>query len=499
MPGLGTRAVDRTGDDFPVLIVPGQPELRVNVAIDEIVRYSPNYMDVINLESNTFETVSVDQLLKELDGMYDGLPMVFSVHKDGRLVKPVSILLDPQNERIIPTFDELRSDRKFLPQIKSLLKVLEETLKTPVDVEFAHDGKDLYLLQCRPQSQAELAPPQPIPQDIPAEDVIFTANRFVSNGHVEDITHLVYVDPERYGDLSSRDEMKAVGRAIGQINKLLPRKKFVLMGPGRWGSRGDIKLGVNVSYADINNTAMLIEIARKKGSYVPDVSFGTHFFQDLVEAGIGYLPLYPDDEGIVFAERFLLRAPNILPELIPKFADLQDVVRVIDVAQASEDRVVKVLLNADLDQAMACITEPGTIRELPPPPGKRDNLQPIKYWLWRKQMAERIAAGAGRPEFGVQAMYLFGSVKNATAGPASDIDLLVHFRGDEQQQIRLLNWLEGWSRCLSEVNYLKTGYQTEGLLDVHLVTDEDIANKTSYAVKIGAISDAANELPLDTA
>ena len=67
------------------------------------------------------------------------------------------------------------------------------------------------------------------------------------------------------------------------------------MGPGRWGSRGDIKLGVSVTYADINNTAMLIEIARRTGNYVPDLSFGTHFFQDLVEAQIRYLPLYPDE------------------------------------------------------------------------------------------------------------------------------------------------------------------------------------------------------------
>ncbi len=497
VPGLGTRAVDRTGDDYPVLIVPGQPELRVNVAVDEILRYSPSRMDVINLETNSFETVEVDKLLKELEGRYVGLPMVFSVLKDGRLVKPVSILLDPEKERIFPTFDEIRSDRKFLPQLKGLLKVLERTLQTPVDVEFAHDGENLYLLQCRPQSQAAMAPPAPIPQDVPAEDIIFTANKFVSNGHVDDITYLVYVDPERYGNLATKAEMKAVGQAIGKLNKLLPRKKFILMGPGRWGSRGDIKLGVSVTYADINNTAMLVEIARKKGSYVPDVSFGTHFFQDLVEAGIGYLPLYPDDEGIQFAERFLLGSENILPELVPKFEELSDVIRVIDTAKATDGRIVKILLNADLDRAMACISEPGVKLDKAPLPGKQDNLQPIQYWLWRKQMAERIARDVDRAELGVESMYLIGSVKNAIAGPASDIDLMVHFRGSKEQKALLLKWLDGWSRCLSEVNYLKTGYSTEGLLDVHIITDEDIKNRSSYAVKIGAVTDAAYELPMD--
>jgi predicted nucleotidyltransferase len=497
VPGLGTRAVDRTGDDYPVLIVPGQPELRVNVAVDEIVRYAPSRMDVINLESNSFETVEVDPLLKELEGRYNGLPLVFSVLKDGRLIKPVSLLLDPEKERLYPTFDEVRADRKFLPQVKGLLKVLEKTLQTPVDVEFAHDGQNLYLLQCRPQSQAEMAPPAPIPQDIPAEDIIFTAGKFVSNGRVEDINYLVYVDPERYGNLETKAKMKAVGQTVGKLNKLLPRKKFILMGPGRWGSRGDIKLGVSVTYADINNTAMLIEVARQKGNYVPDVSFGTHFFQDLVEAGIGYLPLYPDDEGIHFAEQFLLRADNILPELVPESEGLAEVVRVIDVAKVTGGRIVKILLNADLDKAMACLSETGIKLENAPQPGKQDNLQPIQYWLWRKEMAERIARDVDRTGLGVEAMYLIGSVKNAIAGPASDIDLMVHFKGDEKQRARLLNWLDGWSRCLSEVNYLKTGYRSDGLLDVHLITDEDIKNRSSYAVKIGAVTDAAYELPMN--
>ena len=93
-------------------------------------------------------------------------------------------------------------------------------------------------------------------------------------------------------EVESLGELKDIGRAVGRLNKLLPKRQFILMGPGRWGSRGDIKLGVSVTYADINNTAMLIEIARRTGDYLPDLSFGTHFFQDLVEAGIGYLPLY---------------------------------------------------------------------------------------------------------------------------------------------------------------------------------------------------------------
>lgn len=497
VPGLGTRAVDRTGDDYPALIVPGQPELRVNVEVDEIIRYSPSQMDLINLEKNCFETVAIQDLLKELGGNYDGLPMVFSILKEGRLIRPVSIMLDPEKEQLFPTFEGLRSSPIFLPQIKKILEILEETLQTPVDVEFAHDGEHLYLLQCRPQGQSDIAAPAPIPQDIPREDIVFTAQKFVSNGRIEDIEYLVYVDPENYGSLSTRDEMKAVGRAVGKLNKLLPRKRFVLMGPGRWGSRGDIKLGVNVTYADINNTSMLIEIARQKGSYVPDVSFGTHFFQDLVEAGIGYLPLYPDEEGNQFAEMFLKSAENMLSELVPKYANLSDTLHVIDVKQATEGRIVKILLNADLDQAVACFSESGieTVSEVATEVGLVQ--KPVHYWLWRKQMAERIARDVDHKALGVEAMYLIGSVKNAIAGPSSDIDLLIHFNGTKRLRQELLNWLDGWSRCLDEVNYLKTGYRSEGLLDVHIVTDEDIANRSSFSIKIGAVTDAAYELELE--
>jgi predicted nucleotidyltransferase len=496
VPGLGTRAVDRTSDDYPVLIVPGQPELRVNVAVDEIIRYSPSMMDVINLESNSFETVKVSRLLEELEGRYMGLPLVFSILRDGRLVRPSSMMLDLQKDRLYPTFDGLRQDPEFLSQIRGLLEILEETLKTPVDVEFAHDGQDLYLLQCRPQSQGDLAAPAPIPPDIPEDDIVFSASKFVSNGRMEDIRYLVYVDPDKYGAMESLDEMKSVGRAVGRLNKLLPRKQFVLMGPGRWGSRGDIKLGVNVTYADINNTAMLIEIARQKGSFVPDVSFGTHFFQDLVEARIGYLPLYPDVEGNHFAAHFLMRSENILADLVPKYADLSDTIRVIDVGKVTDGKVVKILLNADLDQAVACFSEPGIVTEKVRVAQGGQLEKPIQYWMWRKQMAERIAREVDHERLGVQAMYLFGSVKNAIAGPASDIDLLIHFTGTAENRAELMTWLDGWSQCLAEVNYHKTGYRTDGLLDVHLVTNEDIDQRTSYAVKIGAVTDAAYPLPL---
>jgi predicted nucleotidyltransferase len=241
----------------------------------------------------------------------------------------------------------------------------------------------------------------------------------------------------------------------------------------------------------------LIEIARKRGNYVPDLSFGTHFFQDLVEASIRYLPLFPDDPDIAFQERFLRESPNILADLAPEFADLAGTVRVIDVPRASAGLILRVLLNADEDRAVGFLASPGpgadagTERKRGP-----ESVLAEDHSRWRVRMAERIAAAADAARFGIRGLYLFGSAKNGTARPGSDINLLVHFAGTAAMRGDLLAWLEGWSLCLSETNYLRTGVKTEGLLDVHVVTDEDLESPSGYAVKIGAVTDAARPLPL---
>jgi hypothetical protein len=302
------------------------------------------------------------------------------------------------------------------------------------------------------------------------------------------------VDPDEYAALPQVQQLKDVGRAVGTLNKLLPKRQFALLGPGRWGSRGDVRLGVSVGYADISNAAALIEIARKRGNYVPELSFGTHFFQDLVESSIRYLPLYPDDAGVVFDELFFRRAPNLLARLAPEYAPLEKVVRVIDVPAAASGQVLRILMNAELDEAVGVLGPPGGAPPAAPPePTARAGED---HSRWRLRMAERVAAELVAERFGVKGLYVYGSTKNATAGPGSDIDLLVHFAGSPEQRRELGLWLEGWSLCLAEINYLRTGYKSAGLLDVQLIGDDDIARQSSYAAKIGAVTDAARPLPL---
>jgi hypothetical protein len=355
VPGLGTRAVDRVGDDYPILLAPGKPGLRAAMSVEEQSRYSPRKIDAIDLESNTFVTLSLPDLLREPGFAFPAGDLVFSVLQADRLTRFSSLLAEPDRDELVVTFEGLFQDTTFTGQINRMLELLQERLGTAVDIEFASDGKDLYLLQCRSQSSADEWAPSPIPRDVPEADLLFRAVRFVSNGRVADISHVVYVDPAAYAGLESEALLTAVARAVGRLNARLPRRRFALFGPGRWGSRGNLELGVNVSYSEINNTALLVEIARPKDGYLPDLSFGTHFFQDLVESSIRYLPLYPEEPGGLLNEQLLLTAPNHLATLAPEYACLADVVRVVDLPQVTGGRVLRTFMNAEEGEAVGVL------------------------------------------------------------------------------------------------------------------------------------------------
>ena len=357
VPGLGTRAVDRVSDDYPVLIAPGKPGLRVNTTAWEIERYAPRKIDVINLDTRRFETVSLPDLLRAHGRDYPLARQIVSV-LEGGILRPVGFGWDPAESEPVVTFEGLLRDTPFVTRLRTLMTLLRDRLQMPVDIEFAGDGRNFYLLQCRAQSFVADAAPSVIPRDVPSDRILFATRRYVSNGRVPDLTHIVYVDPDGYDALERHEDLTDVGRVVGQLNKILPRRQFTLVGPGRWGSRGDIKLGVRVTYSDINNTSLLVEVAARRGNYVPDLSFGTHFFQDLVEAGIRYLPLFPGEPDVVFNSAFLMDAPNALGELVPEYGHLASAIRVIEVARATGGQILRVLMNADAQQALGLFVSP---------------------------------------------------------------------------------------------------------------------------------------------
>ncbi len=496
--GLGTRAVDRVGDDFPILISPGQPTLRINQLPQEIQRYSPQMIDVIDLESKRFLTLPINRLIKDYGDIIPQIENLASVYKNDLIKDFNRITTDYKTDNFVITFKGIIERTPFVKQIESILLLLKEKLGYAVDIEFAYDGTNLYVLQCRPQSMGIENKPAAIPDNIPVKNKVFSANRYITNGRVDGIKTLIYVDPLEYAKVVNYEDLKRVGTAVSELNRIMPKKSFILLGPGRWGSRGDIKLGVSVSYSDINNTAMLIEIANKQSEFQPDLSFGTHFFQDLVEENIKYLPLYPEQKENLFNSSFFNLNKNALRDMLPSYADLEDVLKVIIIEDNYSGKELVVLMNADLDTAVAYLED--SFRHSAPDAeviADNENYNAASDedgWKWRHYMADQIAARMDMEQFGVKGIYLFGSTNSCSARLNSDIDLLIHFDGNPTQKHMLDDWLSGWSMALSETNYLRTGYKSDGLLDVHFVTDDDIAKRTSFATRINSAYDPAYPL-----
>lgn len=356
--GLGTRAVDRIGNDYPMLVSLNNPDIKVNIQPEEAARYSQHYIDVINLEKAAFETIKVSDLLQKYNDQFPKLNHIVSIYKDGSLMPPTGIILDAEHADFVVTFSGLIKS-PFIRQMRRIVTLIKETLGTPVDIEFASDGEHIYIVQCRPQVQAHNDSKVQIPDGIAGERKIFSANKYVTSGCLEQLEYIVYVDSEAYDSLAQRDDMVNVARVVGLLNSILPKRRFILMGPGRWGSRGDIKLGVPVQYRDINNTVLLVEVAKSKGGYMPELSFGTHFFQDLVEAKIHYLPLYPDETGIIFNEQFLLQSPNQLGKVCPKYKYMENVVRLLFVPEITNGGTLSVVMDGDANKALAFIAGAG--------------------------------------------------------------------------------------------------------------------------------------------
>jgi len=355
--GLGTRAVDRVANDYARMVALSHPHLRPEGTVAEVRKYSQHFVDVIDLGANRFATLPVSRVLS---WDYPFIEWLVSVEDQGYVRPLLFRQRDLPPDRLILTFDRLLQQSQFVPLMRGILQKLERAYARPVDIEFTlelvpdhpHPRCVIHLLQCRPLSRREEHPSEGLPTYIPEEDVIFIATRLVPDGTVRRVEYVVYVDPLRYQQAPDYVTRREIGRVIGRLNRQLEGHRFILIGPGRWGT-SNLDLGVKVSYAEIYNTSMLIEVAFAGPGGTPEVSHGTHFFQDLVEANIYPLPLYPDEEGAVFNPAFFEETPNVLPDLLPEDAAYAPYVKVIDVRAATGGKLLEVAMNADEEKAIA--------------------------------------------------------------------------------------------------------------------------------------------------
>ncbi|MDQ7825622.1 MAG: PEP/pyruvate-binding domain-containing protein [Candidatus Eremiobacteraeota bacterium] len=307
--GLGTRAVDRVGEDYPRMVSLSVPELRPEAQAD-IFKYSQKFIDLIDLEKNEFISEPLEKVIGE--NPLAASSYVYSV-KTEDMIRPVMTVLDFENHRPVITFDRLLSSSRFPHTVAQAVDKIKRFYGLELDIEFAGNVDSngdfkIYLLQCRPQSTREEFQHVEVPE-VPLEDILFTCASEVSNVKIERIDFIVYVDPEAYDKVARVSDRYEIARLVGRINRLMECRTAILLGPGRWGSN-NIKLGVPVKYNEINNFRLLGEIARSKSGIIPEVSFGTHFFQDLVESGIHCIPLYPDDSRVIFNYAFFQNTPN---------------------------------------------------------------------------------------------------------------------------------------------------------------------------------------------
>ncbi len=359
--GLGTRAVNRVPDDYPRMIAVSHPQIRPEAG-GRIAHYSQRQMDLLDIAGNRFLTLPVAEVLE--NGGYPQLQYFASELLEGVPYDPPYRTFSAESGELVLTFNRLLEKTPFVPYLRDLLQRLEKAYGHPVDTEFTASVSKagqvrINLLQCRPLwLPTQLAALQ-LPEDVPADRVLFGAQRVVNPALVEGIRYVIYVDPQGYGDLQEESLRREVGRLVGRLNRhpQLQNEKLLFMGPGRWGSN-NIYLGINAGYADLNHAAILVELSCEKEGQFPEVSYGTHFFQDLVESGITYLPVYPDLPQDRFNQDFFQESPSVLETLLPGSGALQEAVRVIDIAAVSGGAHARMVADPRSGRAL-CYLVPG--------------------------------------------------------------------------------------------------------------------------------------------
>jgi hypothetical protein len=285
--GLGTRTVDRCAARTFYLTNPSlRPEGNLPAQIAES---SQEFFDYIDRERGEFATGALSDFMRFLRKEHKNFGAYVQNYGDDFLY---SLMADPDVPvRPLFSFHELHiRERGLFDTAKALLRHMEETAGFPVDMEFAYETSPercLRVLQMRPLASYEELGRVELPE-VPPERVIFMGDRMVSNGMLENVSHIVYVDAGLY---KGEWNPGAAARAVGDANKRLAGKKYILAGPGRWGSRNP-SLGVPVTYDEICNCGVLVEISVPELNFSPELSFGTHFFLDMDADGILYLPVF---------------------------------------------------------------------------------------------------------------------------------------------------------------------------------------------------------------
>jgi hypothetical protein len=331
--GLGTRAVDRVEGDYPRIVALDQPLLSSHDSKDAEKTYSQHYVDLINLEENSLMTIPLDELIRE--------DKTIDLHEVGEIdweaTRHLAELGYRNQQQWVLNFRKPLSDPQFVATIRSMIDLLERVYQYPIDIEFTINKNSsqqlvINLLQCRPLQTKSIGASVPFPENIDISKTLIAAKGHFMGGNVcMTIKYVVIVHPDKYVLLNEQERYQAA-RLIGQLNQSLfdpEQAPTLLLGPGRWGTTTP-SLGVPANFSEIDNIVALGEISFETAGMMPELSFGSHFFQDLVEANIFYLAVLPHLAGNVFNTALLQQKQNIFRKLLPQHYRWSDLISVLD-------------------------------------------------------------------------------------------------------------------------------------------------------------------------
>lgn len=323
--GLGSRAVDRSDDDYTRLVALNAPSRRPEANFDEVCEHSQRRMDCLDLQEDKFVSLPFQEVIGEGPDF------------------PLDLYLSRTPEGFpLTTFDRLLKDTPVAADLRRMLALLEAAYEHPVDVEFAlnflSDGSyRIHLLQCRTfqirttaSEMSQVAPAAGVTPLLAAHGAVIGVSR------EQALSRIVYIVTEKYAQLPEPERYE-VARLIGQINRLHPAddRGLMLIGPGRWGTHSP-SLGIPVSFTEISRASVVCEVVAMHKSLVPDVSLGSHFFNDIVEHDMLYVAYFPQKQGNTLNTDWFASAPSCLLDLIPGAGALSEVVRLIDCRQSPQ-------------------------------------------------------------------------------------------------------------------------------------------------------------------
>ena len=328
--GLGTRAVDRTGGDYVKVVCLDNPLRVPPMSLEDQGKFSQHRADLLSLADNSFKTVDLGEVIN--------LPLkadknLFFSPDRAALSRLRELGYADVKVPYLPDFKKLFTDTGFAAAMREMLAVLSKAYDYPVDIEFTANFNEegsfkINLLQCRPLQTKGLGKTVKIPKVKDEKDCFFLGTGNFMGGSVRlPIDYVVMIDAGAYLKLPEREKYE-VARSVGLINKMMKDKNAMLVGPGRWGSSTP-SLGVPVHFTELCNMKVLCEYSSKKEGFMPELSYGSHFFQDIVESEIFYVAIFDGYRDVVFNPGRILQRENLLGSFLPDLSHLKEVIHIL--------------------------------------------------------------------------------------------------------------------------------------------------------------------------